>query len=96
VVAVPPPVVASVELGVNSPRFPDFRRKRWADREFQPTVWDASAVGAAPELIGAQGSRSMVTDLIEKAQPDRRRERLGGTIDEQVDRLFEVIAPHLG
>ena len=31
VVEVTPPVLVSVQLGCNSPRFPDFRRKRWAD-----------------------------------------------------------------
>ncbi len=95
VVAVPLPAVASVELGINSPRFPDFRRKRWADREFQLTVWDAAAIGAEPALIGSQGSRSVVSDLIEKERPERRRQLVDGTVEEKAQQLFEIIEPYL-
>lgn len=95
VVAVPLPAVASVELGVNSPRFPDFRRKRWADREFELTVWDAAAIGAEPARIGNAGSRSLVTDLIEKKRPERMRRGIDGTAEEKAQRLHELIRAHL-
>ncbi|MFQ5856801.1 MAG: electron transfer flavoprotein subunit beta/FixA family protein [Anaerolineae bacterium] len=95
VVAVPLPAVASVELGVNSPRFPDFRRKRWADREFELTVWDAADIGADPALIGIEGSRSVVSDLIEKERPERMRHRIDGTVEEKAQQLFEIIEPYL-
>ncbi len=38
ILEVPLPFVAAIELGANTPRFPDFRRKRWAEREFKPKV----------------------------------------------------------
>lgn len=95
VVAAPLPVVASVELGVNSPRFPDFRRKRWADREFELTIWDATTIGAEPMLIGSEGSRSVVSDLIEKERPERMREPINGTVEEKAQQLFEIIESHL-
>jgi len=95
VVAASLPCVCSVELGVNAPRFPDFSRKRWADKEFELTVYDAAALGADPEMIGAAGSRSIVTELTEKEPPSRLREAVEGDPAAKAGRLFEVITQHV-
>jgi electron transfer flavoprotein beta subunit len=44
-VEVPTPAVVSVELGANSPRFPDFDRLESAKKELRVDVWTAKDVG---------------------------------------------------
>ena len=89
------PAVVSVELGINSPRFPDFNRKPWADNEFKLTVWNAADIEADPNSIGLPGSLSLVSDMVNKEAPERKGQFINGTIDEKVQQLFEVIEPHL-
>jgi electron transfer flavoprotein beta subunit len=95
VVAVEMPAVVSTEIGVNSPRFPDFRRKRWAEREFQLKIWDSEELGAKKDLLGLQGSHTSVDYLIEAKPPERRREFLEGTPEELAKRIYEVIEHYL-
>jgi electron transfer flavoprotein beta subunit len=91
VVEVKPPVLASVQLGCNSPRFPDFRRKRWADKEFKLTVMNIQDLGFDPEDVGLQGSRTEVTGLSRMRSPERRREMIQGTEDEIAKRLGQIV-----
>ena len=86
-----PPLLASVQLGCNSPRFPDFRRKRWADKEFKPTVLSNRELGFAPEEVGLLGSRTEVTGLSRMRSPERRRELIQGTEDEVARRLVQIV-----
>lgn len=95
VVALPLPALISVELGVNSPRFPDFRRKRWADKEFKLTVWNREHLGLDENHIGLKGSKSIVHDLIESKPPMRKREFIKGTPQEEADQLLQRILPLL-
>jgi len=91
VVEVKPPVLASVQLGCNSPRFPDFRRKRWADKEFKLRVMTNQDLAFAPSDIGLEGSRTEVTGLSRMRSPERRREFIQGTEDEVTRRLVEIV-----
>ncbi len=85
------PALVSVELGVNQPRFPDFRRKRWAETEFKLTVWNASDLGLNPEEIGLKGSYTSVLRLTEFPTPERRREFVEGTDEEKAARIAEIL-----
>ena len=85
------PLLASVQLGCNSPRFPDFRRKRWADKEFKLRVMTNQDLGFAPEDVGLQGSRTEVTGLSRMRSPVRKREIIQGTEDEVVRRLVQIV-----
>jgi len=91
VVEVTLPVLASVQLGCNSPRFPDFRRKRWADKEFKLRVLTNQDLAFAPSDVGLEGSRTEVTGLSRMRSPERRREFIQGTEDEVVRRLVEIV-----
>jgi electron transfer flavoprotein beta subunit len=91
VLEAPLPLLASVELGCNSPRFPDFRRKRWAEREFKITVWTAADLGVDPEGIGSKGSHTIVADLVELPRPARRKQRVAGSLEDEVVLIVEKI-----
>lgn len=87
----PLPLLASVELGCNSPRFPDFRRKRWAEKELKLTVWTAADLGVDPTKIGATGSHTIVQELVELPKPSRRMRRIEGSTEEAVVQIIERI-----
>ena len=91
VVEATPPVLVSIQLGCNSPRFPDFRRKRWADKEFKLTTFNMQDLGFAQGDVGLEGSRTEVTGLSKMRTPERKREMLGGTEEEIVKRLVQII-----
>ena len=91
VVEVRPPVLVSVQLGCNSPRFPDFRRKRWAEKEFKLRVLNVQDAGLSPSDVGLEGSRTEVTGLSQMRSPERRREFVVGSEDEVVKRIAQVI-----
>ncbi|MFB6354788.1 MAG: electron transfer flavoprotein subunit alpha [Halobacteriales archaeon] len=95
-VRVPLPAVASVEYGVNDPRFPDFKRKRWADTEWELTVWDHEDLGLAADEIGLAGSRTEVVSLESVEAPERRREWVEGGPEEQAAELADVIRDAIG
>ena len=90
-VEVKPPLLASVQLGCNSPRFPDFRRKRWAEKEFKLKVMTNQDLGFAPGDVGLEGSRTEVTGLSKMRSPERRREFIQGTEEEVAKRLVQII-----
>ena len=91
VVEVKPPVLASVQLGCNSPRFPDFRRKRWAEKEFKLRVLNIQDLGFAPGDVGLEGSRTEVTGLSRMRSPERKREIIQGTDEEVAKRLVQIV-----
>ncbi len=91
VVEVKPPVLVSVQLGCNSPRFPDFRRKRWADKEFKLKVMTNQDLGFAPADVGLEGSRTEVTGLSRMRSPDRKKEFIQGTEEEVARRLVQIV-----
>jgi electron transfer flavoprotein beta subunit len=85
------PFLASIELGANTPRFPDFRRKRWAEREFKPKVWTLADIGLSPEEVGFKGSATAVETLIERKPPERLKRKITGTPDEIAEELARII-----
>ena len=85
------PVLVSVQLGCNSPRFPDFRRKRWAAKEFKLRVMTNQDLGFAPADVGLEGSRTEVTGLSRMRSPDRKKEFIQGTDEEVVKRLVQIV-----
>ncbi len=91
VVDVRPPVLASVQLGCNSPRFPDFRRKRWAEKEFKVRVMNMQDLGFAPGDVGLEGSRTEVTGLSRMRSPERKNEFVEGTEEEVARRLVQIV-----
>jgi electron transfer flavoprotein beta subunit len=91
IVEVKPPVLASVQLGSNSPRFPDFRRKRWAEKEFVLKVLGLQDLGFVPGEVGLEGSRTEVVRLSMMRAPERKREFIQGEEDEVVGRLVQIV-----
>ena len=85
------PVLVSVQLGCNSPRFPDFRRKRWADKEFKLTTFNMQDLGFVPGDVGLEGSRTEVTGLSRMRSPERRGEFIKGTEEEIARRLGQIV-----
>jgi electron transfer flavoprotein beta subunit len=83
--------LASVQLGCNSPRFPDFRRKKWADKEFKLRVMNLQDLGFAPGDVGLEGSRTEVTGLNRMRSPERKREIIQGTEEEVARRLGQIV-----
>ena len=91
VVEVVPPLLASIQLGCNSPRFPDFRRKRWAEKEFKLRVMSNQDLGFAPSDVGLEGSRTTVTGLSRMRSPERKRQVVNGTEEEVVEQLAQIL-----
>lgn len=86
-----PPLLVSIELGSNSPRFPDFRRKRWAEKEFKLNVWNIKDLGLTPGEVGSEASLTEVTTLRSMRVPERRREFIQGTEEEIARRLAQIV-----
>ncbi|MEF8774018.1 MAG: electron transfer flavoprotein subunit beta/FixA family protein [Halobacteriales archaeon] len=95
-VRVPLPAVVSVEYGVNDPRFPDFKRKRWADDEWEPTVWNQDDLELPESAVGLEGSYTEVTTLESVESPDRLGEWVEGDPDEQAGELADIVRDELG
>jgi electron transfer flavoprotein beta subunit len=91
VVEVDLPLLASVQLGCNSPRFPDFRRKRWADKEFRLRIMNVQDLGFAMAEVGLEGSRTEVTGLNRMRSPERKREFIEGTEEAVARRLAQIV-----
>ncbi|MGP8125715.1 MAG: electron transfer flavoprotein subunit beta/FixA family protein [Nitrososphaerales archaeon] len=85
------PALVSVELGSNSPRFPDFRRKKWAESEYKSTVWGIADLGFNPVEVGLQGSLTSVEELRKMASPARKAEAVTGTPHEVAAKLAQII-----
>ena len=94
-VRVPLPAVASVEYGVNEPRFPDFKRKRWADTEWDLTIYDAGDLDLPESEIGLDGSYTEVASLESIEGPERNMEWVEGDPDEQAAELATVLKQSL-
>lgn len=90
-----PPVLISIEYGCNTPRFPDFRRKRWVDREFKLKVWNIKDLELNEEEVGLKGSRSIVEELREMGLGERARQRITGTEDEIASQILNIIRPYI-
>lgn len=85
------PALVSIELGSNTPRFPDFRRKRWAEKEFKLTMWGMQDLGMLPAETGAQGSYTIVKETKSLATRQRKSETLAGSPQEIAVKLAQII-----
>lgn len=90
-VRVPLPAVASVEYGVNEPRFPDFKRKRWAESEWELSVYDAEDLDLPESELGLEGSHTEVASLESIEGPDRRGEWLEGDPADQAAAIASIL-----
>lgn len=93
ILEVPLPFLASVELGCNIPRFPDFSIKKKLDKEFEVTIWTLKDLGLKQEEVGFQGSTTSVISFEELKPPERmkviiRKEELRDRIDEIINILI--------
>lgn len=91
IIETPLPLLASVELGSNSPRFPDFRKKRWADKNFKVKVWTAADLEIDPNRIGAKGSHTIVQELVQLPKPARKMLIIAGTPEQKAAVILEKI-----
>jgi electron transfer flavoprotein beta subunit len=96
IVEAPLPALLSIELGCNSPRFPDFRRKRWAEKEFKTTVWNINDLKVDPSQVGLEGSMTSVNELRSMRSPQRKREFISGDTKQIVSKLAEIIRAEAG
>lgn len=87
----PLPVLVSVELGCNTPRFPDFRRKRWAEKEFKLTVWNLQDLGLNQNEVGSAGSYTIVKETKSLPIPSRKGEQVSGSPQEIAKKLAQII-----
>jgi electron transfer flavoprotein beta subunit len=83
------PLLASVELGCNSPRFPDFRRKKSAEDESKLTVWSAADLGADSDKIGRNGSHTVVERLEELPKLTRKMQLITGSPREEALQIIQ-------
>ncbi|MDP6605704.1 MAG: electron transfer flavoprotein subunit beta/FixA family protein [Dehalococcoidia bacterium] len=88
------PVVVSVRMRCNEPRFMDMSRRQWA-AEAPVTIWGAEEIDADPAMIGLSGSATTVSGTHEAAGRERRREMIGGAPTEQARALMAHIRPFL-
>lgn len=89
------PVLISTELGCNVPRFPDFRRKRWAEREFKVKFWNMENLGLNPSLVGIEGSYTIVKELRQLKAFERKREFIKGDPEFVAKKIAEIISKFL-
>jgi electron transfer flavoprotein beta subunit len=85
------PVLISVELGCNTPRFPDFRRKRWAEKEFKLKIWNLQDLQLKPNEVGVQGSCTVVKETKSLPLPSRKGEFITGSSQEIAQKLAVII-----
>ncbi|MCS7126374.1 MAG: electron transfer flavoprotein subunit beta/FixA family protein [Aigarchaeota archaeon] len=90
-----PPVLLSIEYGSNTPRFPDFRRKRWVDKEFKLKILNIKDLELREEEVGLKGSRSIVEELREMSLKERARQKISGTEEEIASQILEIIRPYI-
>jgi len=83
------PSVLSVELGCNTPRFPDFRRKKKIEEEFKVTYWNINDLGLKPEEVGLVGSKTTVDEL-QQLELKEREKRIIEDVDEAVKVILDA------
>lgn len=91
IISIPKPAVLSIELGVNSPRFPDFALKKELDSNYKLTIWDNKEFGLEPETIGLAGSLTTVDGMVQGKTRERKKIFLDGSSDEIADKLADLI-----
>lgn len=90
-VRVPLPAVLSVEYGVNDPRFPNFKRKQWAESEWEVTTYTAQELGLPESVVGQHGSHTEVLGLEPLEGTDRNQEWVEGDVETKVTTVAELL-----
>lgn len=88
-VEVSAPVLFTVVKEINEPRFASLKGKMKAKKAEIP-VLSAEAIGASPEAIGLKGSTTQVVKVF-SPEPRGERTMLTGTVEEQIEQLFEKL-----
>lgn len=88
---VPLPAVISVKTACNEPRFIDYRIKDWAFEDDQLTVWQKNDLDVEVDMIGEEGSPTVVSGLAEAPFRERKHIFIRGTPDEIIRQVVEVI-----
>ncbi len=89
------PVVISVGVGINTPRYPIPLRRLLTELETNKYIetWALNDIGADPEKVGFKGSPTRVVKVIAAPMPARRleiREASGETVKLFIKRLKEA------
>jgi electron transfer flavoprotein beta subunit len=88
------PAVFSVKTASNEPRFMDFDRKSWAMEAAPVTIWGRGDLELDDDLIGLQGSPTIVSGLDEAETHVRRQQILEGDPESLADQLVEILAAY--
>ncbi|MDH5403807.1 MAG: electron transfer flavoprotein subunit beta/FixA family protein [Candidatus Heimdallarchaeota archaeon] len=92
IISIPKPAVVSVELNINTPRFPDFSLKKELDNnKHKIPIWSATDLDLEPNEIGLSGSFTTVDSLIQAKGLERKQIQIIGNIDDIVDQLVDLI-----
>ncbi|MHA2250628.1 MAG: electron transfer flavoprotein subunit beta/FixA family protein [Candidatus Kariarchaeaceae archaeon] len=95
IVSIPKPAVVAVELGINSPRFPDFAKKKELDTNYKMTVWGNDTLNLNTDLIGLSGSHTLVEGMETAKGRDRKKEKISGSSREIAEKLAEIILENM-
>jgi electron transfer flavoprotein beta subunit len=85
------PVMVSVEMGAVQPRFPDFKKMKWALSQFHLTVWSSRDLGLREEVTGIKGSFTFVRGLSEITPSRRKRVFIEGDVAAKSAKLAELL-----
>lgn len=95
IISITKPAVVSIELGVNSPRFPNFEIKRDLDTKYKLTIWDNKEFNLDPETIGLAGSKTVVDSMIQGKVKDRKKIFIEGSTKEIANKLADIIIQNM-
>ena len=91
IIGITRPAVVSIELGVNSPRFPDFEVKRMLDQNHKLTIWDNSVLNLNPDEIGLKGSMTIVDGMVQGKSRERKHEILEGDVNTLAEKIASLM-----
>lgn len=95
IVSIPKPAVVSMEMGANSPRFPNFRKKVELDQNYKMTVWSNADLELPENRRGLSGSFTIVDELVEAKKRERKHEKVTGTPEEIAEKLSDIIIQNM-
>ncbi len=89
------PVVVSVGVQINEPRFIDYRLKTRMDDPDRFTIWSAEDLGADEDLIGFNGSPTIVSGLETAEVRERKQQFIQGSPEDIAHKLADIILQNL-
>lgn len=88
------PAVISMEMGASQPRFPDFKKKKVLEKEFQLKIWSAADLGLGEDVTGLKGSFTTVRGLVEMTPTKRKNVFIEGDKEAKAKKLAELLRPY--